>query len=178
MQQEKWISDPAHSELSFKIRHLMISNVTGTIQQFEVTADTQGEDFTTANISLTADLHSISTNNEQRDKHLRGADFFDVEHYPQLKFISTGIEKIADDHFVVMGELTMKGVTKPVALQVQTGGIIRSAERGTKAGFMITVCINRSDWGISFNRVLDSGGLGLGETVTIVAEIQLAKEML
>ena len=75
MQQEKWISDPAHSELSFKIRHLMISNVTGTIQQFEVIAETQGEDFTTANISLTADLHSISTNNEQRDKHLRGADF-------------------------------------------------------------------------------------------------------
>lgn len=177
MQQEKWISDPAHSELSFKIRHLMISNVTGTIQQFEVTAETQGEDFTTANFSLIADLHSISTNNEQRDTHLRSADFFDVEHHPRLTFISTNIEKIGDYQFLVTGDLTLKGITRPVALQVQAGGIIRSSERGTKAGFAITASINRSDWGISFNRVLDSGGVGLGETVAIIAEIQLNKKV-
>jgi polyisoprenoid-binding protein YceI len=176
MSNEKWVSDPAHSELAFKIRHLMISNVTGFIKSFQVMAETQDEDFSKASILLTADMKSISTNNEQRDEHLRSADFFETAQHPELTFKSTSIEKVSNEAFILHGELTLKGVTKPVTLDVEVSSILRSAERGTKTGFTVTGKINRSDWGVSFNRMLETGGVGLGEEVKIMSEIQLAKQ--
>jgi polyisoprenoid-binding protein YceI len=173
MSNKKWVTDAAHSELGFKIRHLMISNVSGNIKNFQMEAETQGEDFSKASVLLTADMNTLSTNNEQRDKHLHSADFFDVENYPVLKFSSTKIEKINDENFVLHGELTIKDITKPVVLDVESGGIMDGQGGSRKAGFTITGKINRSDWGISFNRVLESGGLGLGEEVKIISEIQL-----
>ncbi|MFL5788783.1 MAG: YceI family protein [Flavisolibacter sp.] len=172
----KWLSDPAHSELNFKIRHLMISNVSGFIRSFQVEAETQGEDFSNASILLTADISSLNTNNEQRDKHLHSKDFFEVDNYPDLTFRSTNIEKMNDEIFILYGELTLKGITKAVVLHMEFSGIIKDPMRGTKAGFTVTGKINRSDWGISFNRILESGGVGLGEEVKITSEIQLAKQ--
>lgn len=176
MEKERWVSDPSHSELSFRIRHLMISNVRGAFKDFQVTAETNGNDFTDAHITLTAKVASIGTENEQRDKHLRSADFFDAENFPDLKFISTSMQTSKEGNYVLHGELTLKGITKPVRLDVESGGLISDARHGTKAGFTISGSINRVDWGMSFNRALDTGGVGLGEEVRIFGELQLLKQ--
>lgn len=171
----KWEFDPTHSELGFKIKHLMITNVSGTFKKFDVKVESENDDFTTAKIVATADMSSISTNNEQRDAHLRNADFFEVEKYPSLVFQSTKIERIDDDTFSVYGNLTMKGVSKAVKLNVEYSGLTKDPWGNQRAGFIITGKINRSDWGVTFNGVLETGGLMLGEEVKINSEIQLIK---
>jgi len=176
MATENWVSDPAHSELSFKIRHLMISNVSGVFKDFKVTAITLNDDFSSAHITLKAAIASLSTDNEQRDKHLLSADFFDEASYPELKFQSTFIEQLDKEEFKITGDLTMKGVTKAASLQVEFGGLISDERHGTKVGFTITGKLNRLDWGINFNRVLDTGGVGLGEEVKIFGELQMLKQ--
>ena len=173
----KWQLDPTHSDLGFKIRHLMISNVSGSFQNFSVEAETEGTDFSTAKITATADMSSISTNNAQRDAHLRTADFFEVEKHAALKFVSTSIEKEGSDSFVLHGELTLKGVTRPVKLNVESSGVVRDPWGGERAGFTVSGKINRSDWGISFNGALETGGLVLGEEVKIHSEAQLVKQV-
>jgi polyisoprenoid-binding protein YceI len=126
MAKTKWIVDPMHSELQFKIKHLMISNVSGSLKNFNAEVETEDEDFSTAVINLTAEMNSISTNNEQRDDHLRNSDFFEVEKYPELKFKSTKVEMTDSDTFALYGELTLKGVTKPVKLNVEFNGIAKA----------------------------------------------------
>ena len=123
MSKTKWLLDPTHSELGFKIKHLMITNVSGSFKNFNAAVETREEDFSTAQIKLTAEMASIFTNNEQRDNHLRTSDFFEVEKYPELKFKSTKVEKIDSDTFALYGELTLKGVTKPVKLNVEFNGV-------------------------------------------------------
>jgi polyisoprenoid-binding protein YceI len=172
----KWVLDPTHSELGFKIKHLMISSVSGSLKSFEAAIETQGEDFTTAQISLSADMASISTNNDQRDAHLRNSDFFEVEQYPELQFTSTKLEKIDSDTFALFGDLTIKGVTRPVKLNVEFNGVTKDPWGGDRAGFVITGKINRSDWGINFNAALETGGVVLSEEVRIVSEVQLVKQ--
>lgn len=172
----KWQLDSTHSELGFKIKHLMITNVSGSFQNFSVEAETEGNGFTTAKITATAEMSSISTNNAQRDAHLRTSDFFEVEKHPELKFVSTNIEKIDDDSFTLYGELTLKGVTKPVKLNVEFSGVAKDPWGGERAGFTVGGKINRSDLGINFNGVLETGGLMLGEEVKIHCEAQLVKQ--
>lgn len=172
----KWVLDPTHSELGFKIKHLMISSVSGSLKSFQAEVETQGEDFTTAQISLSADMASISTNNDQRDAHLRNSDFFEVEKYPELKFTSTKAEKIDSDTFVLFGDLSLKGVTKPVTLNVEFNGVTKDPWGGERAGFVVTGKINRSDWGVNFNGVLETGGVMQSEEVRIISEIQLVKQ--
>lgn len=173
----KWISDPLHSELNFRIKHLMITNVSGSFKNFNVELITEEEDFTKAKIGVTVEMSSINTNNEQRDGHLRNSDFFEVEKYPQLNFRSTKIEKMNDETFTLYGELTLKGITKPVKLNVEYSRVTKDPWGGERAGFAITGKINRSDWGISFNNILETGGLALGEEVKIHSEIQLVKQV-
>src|SRR5919107_771974 len=172
----KWVLDPTHSELGFKIKHLMISNVSGSLKSFEAEVETQGEDFTTAKINLSADMASISTNNDQRDAHLRNSDFFEVEKYPELKFTSTKLKKTDSDTFALFGDLTLKGVTRPVKLDVEFNGVTKDPWGGERAGFVVTGKINRSDWGVNFNGVLETGGVMLSEEVRITSEIQLVKQ--
>ena len=176
MAKTKWLLDPMHSELQFKIKHLMISNVTGALKNFSAEVETEDEDFSTAKINLAAQMDSISTNNEQRDAHLRNSDFFEVEKYPELTFSSTKVEKVDNDTFVLHGELTMKGVTKPVKLNVEFNGATKDPWGGQRAGFMIRGKINRADWGVNFNSVLETGGVVLGEEVKINSEIELVKQ--
>lgn len=176
MAKTKWTLDPTHSELGFKIKHLMITNVSGNFTSFQAEAETEGDDFTRAQVSLTADMSSISTHNEQRDAHLRNADFFEVEKYPSLSFKSTRIEKTDEDNFIVHGELTMKGITKPVQLQVEYSGVTKDPWGNQRAGFTISGKIKRSDWGVTFNTVLETGGVALSEEVKVQAEIQLVKQ--
>lgn len=154
----------------------MISNVSGSFKNFRAEVETSGTDFSTAQIHLKATMDSISTNNEQRDAHLRNSDFFEVETYPELTFTSTKITKRDSDTFDVNGELTLKGVAKPVKLLAEFNGAVKDPWGGERAGFVITGKINRSDWGINFNGVLETGGVVLGEEVKIHSEIQLVKQ--
>lgn len=176
MAKTKWAFDPTHSELGFKIRHLMITNISGSFKNFQVEAETNGNDFTTANITATAEMASIFTNNEQRDAHLRNSDFFEVEKHPELKFQSTRIEKSGDNSFTLHGNLTLKGITKPVTLNVEYNLVAKDPWGNERAGFAISGKLNRSDFGINFNSVLETGGVALGEEVKIISDVQLVKE--
>jgi len=176
MAKTKWVLDPMHSELGFKIRHLMITNVSGSINDFRAVVETEGIDFSTARIRVTADMATLSTNNEQRDAHLRTSDFFEVEKHPELKFTSTGVEETGDGSFVLNGDLTLKGVTKPVRLNIEYHGVTNDPWGGERAGFTVTGKIKRTDWGVNFNAALETGGVMLGEEVKIYSEIQLIKQ--
>jgi polyisoprenoid-binding protein YceI len=170
-----WSFDPTHSELGFKIKHLMITNVSGSFKNFQVNMQTEGDDFTTAQIVAKADMHSINTNNEQRDAHLRNTDFFEADTYPELVFQSTRIEKVDEETFYLHGDLTLKGITKPVTLTVEHSGLTKDPWGGERTGFVVSGKIKRSEWGINFNGVLETGGVMLGEEVKIHSEIQLVK---
>ncbi|GAO45442.1 YceI family protein [Flavihumibacter petaseus] len=172
----KWALDPTHSELGFKIRHLMISNVSGSFRDIKAAVETEDLDFGTAQIQLTAAMDSIFTNNEQRDNHLRNSDFFEVEKYPELLFESTRIEKVDDETFALHGDITLKGQRKPVKLNVEFNGITKDPWGGERAGFQVTGKLNRTDWGVNFNAVAETGGLMLGEEVKINSEIQLVRQ--
>jgi polyisoprenoid-binding protein YceI len=171
----KWKLDPTHSELGFKVRHLMISNVSGYINNFEVEGETREEDFSTAKLRLKADMNSIHTNNDQRDAHLRNSDFFETDKYPELVFQSTKIEKLDDENFILSGNLTIKNTIRSVQLKVEYNGIAKDPWGGERAGFTISGNINRSDWGINFG-LLDSGTM-LGNEVKIQSEIQMVKQL-
>ncbi|RYZ18318.1 MAG: polyisoprenoid-binding protein [Chitinophagaceae bacterium] len=176
MANTKWTLDPIHSELGFKIKHLMISHVSGSFRNFSVDVSMEDTDFRTANIQLSAEMASLFTNNEQRDTHLRNSDFFEVEKYPELTFQSTKVVTIDEDMFTLYGDLTLKGVTKPVQLNVEYSGVTKDPWGGERTGFVITGKIKRTDWGINFNSLLETGGVALGEEVKILSEIQLVKQ--
>jgi len=172
----KWVLDPTHSELTFKIRHLMISNVSGSFNKFDAQVETEGEDFSTAKIEVKVDMNSISTRNTQRDEHLKASDFFETATYPELVFQGTKVEKIDEDEFTLHGNLTMKGITKPLQLKVEYNGLTKDPWGGERAGFQVTGVIKRSDWGVTFNSVLETGGVALGEEVKLTGEIELVKQ--
>jgi polyisoprenoid-binding protein YceI len=167
----KWVLDPTHSEVQFKIKHLMITNVTGGFTSYQANAETTGDDFTNAAISFSAEVNSITTNNEQRDGHLKSADFFDAEKYPTITFVATGYA-----NGKLSGNLTIKDVTKAVDLAVEFGGIGKDPWGNVKAGFTITGKINRKDWGLSWNAPVEAGGVLVSEEVKINCEIQLVKQ--
>jgi len=173
----KWSLDTTHSELGFKIKHLMISSVSGSFTKFDVQTETTAEDFSDARVVATVDVASINTNNPQRDEHLRNADFFEVEKHPEIIFKSTKVEKLDSDSFTLTGNLTIREITKPVTLSVEYNGIAKDPWGNLKAGFTVSGKINRKDFGISYNAVMETGGVMLGEDVKINAEIQLVKQV-
>ena len=171
-----WALDPVHSEIDFKIKHLMISTVTGHFNKFNLVAETETEDFNTAKkVEFTADVSSIDTKHEQRNGHLLSADFFDVEEYPELKFIGKSY-KIEDGEGKISGELTMHGITKPITLHVEFGGVIQDPYGQTKAGFTVTGKLSRKEFGLSWGAVSETGNVLLSDEVKINAEIQLIKQ--
>lgn len=176
MAKTKWVLDPLHSEIQFKVKHLMISTVTGQFNKFQGTAETMDEDFSTAKVRVTADILSITTNNEQRDAHLRSADFFDAGNHPELIFETDKIEKNDEENFKVYGALTMRGVTKKITLDAEFGGITKDPWGNTRTGFALTGKINRKDFGVSFSMLTETGGIALGEEVKIVASAQFVKQ--
>jgi len=176
MSTTKWVLDDTHSQLGFKIKHLMISNVSGAFTKFNVQTETTTEDFGDAKVEATVDVSSINTNNSQRDQHLRNADFFEVETHPNLIFKSTKVEKLDSDSFNLYGDLTIKEITKPVKLAVEYNGIAKDPWGNIKAGFTINGKINRKDFGITYNAAMETGGVMLGEEVKINGDIQLVKK--
>ncbi len=176
MSTTKWALDPTHSEINFKIKHMMISNVTGSFTNFNVTAETDGDNFSNSKVSFTTDVNSINTNNEQRDGHLKSGDFFDTEKYPQITFEGTKFEKASNDEYALHGNLTIRDVTKPVSLKVDFGGIAKDPYGNIKAGFTLDGKINRKDFGLTWNAATEAGGLLVGEDLKVQAEIQLVKQ--
>ena len=176
MAAKKWSLDPTHSEVRFKIKHLMISNVTGSFNSFEGSAETEGDDFTKAKISFSADVDSIDTGNEQRDGHLKTGDFFEAEKFPKISFVSTKEEAGDEGSFSLYGDLTIKGITKNIKLSVEAGGIANDAYGNTKAGFTVTGKINRKDFGLTWSALTETGGLMLGDDVKVDIEVQFAEQ--
>ena len=176
METTKWSLDPAHSDIVFKIKHLMISSVSGKFGVFNGSVETNGDDFSTARVQFSADINSINTNNEQRDEHLRNGDFFDAENHPKLLFESTRMEIVDNENYKLQGNLTLRGITKPIALNVEFGGATVDPWGGTRAGFSISGKINRKDFGIDFSMVSETGGILLGEEVKISADVEVVKQ--
>jgi polyisoprenoid-binding protein YceI len=166
-----WAIDPVHSEVSFSVRHLMLSKVRGRFTSFEGQLVT-GDNPLDSSVEATIDLSSIDTNNADRDAHVRSADFFDVEQFPTLTYRSTGV-RATGDGFVVDGELSLHGVTRAVPLALEVEGFLPTSPFGdTRVGFTASTDINRNDFGVKFNMVLDNGGVGLGEKVHITLDIE------
>ena len=171
-----WAIDPMHSEVQFKVKHLVISTVTGSFSQYEGQIEAAGDDFTDAKVSFSADINSITTGNEQRDGHLKSADFFDAEQFPTLSFTSTSMTKTGDDTYKLVGDLTLHGVTKPVTLNVEHGGQMQDFYGQTKAGFELTGVIKRKEFGLVWDGVTEAGGVVVSDDVKLVMNIQLTKQ--
>jgi polyisoprenoid-binding protein YceI len=172
--QVKWSLDQTHSEISFKVRHLMIAHVKGAFKTFDANIYTTGKDFTTAEIDLWIDPAAITTGDSKRDEHLKGADFFDVENHKQITFTAETMEKPgADGRNELWGELTMKGISKKIKLNVEFGGIINDPWGNERAGFTVTGKLNRSDWGLTWNDAMETGGLIVSDEVSIACEVEL-----
>lgn len=171
-----WKLDPSHSELTFKVKHLMISNVKGEFQTFDGQIVSQGNDFDRAKVTATVDANSVYTNNKDRDNHLKSGDFFDVESFNNLKFEGTGFEKLDDDNYKLTGLLTIKGNTKEVSLDVDHGGLMKDPYGQEKAGFSVSGKINRKEWGLTWNAALETGGVMVSEDVRINGEFQFVKQ--
>lgn len=172
----KWTIDRQHSEIGFKVKHLMISNVKGKFKEFDADVNVLNDDFTTADIDLWINASSLTTDDEKRDTHLKSADFFDVSNFREITFISTLIEKTSKENiYNMLGELTIKDISNPVKLDVDFGGIMTDPYGNEKAGFSIHGKINRKDWGLTWNTALESGGVLVGDEISISCEIQLIR---
>lgn len=175
MTKTKWVSDASHSEVVFKVKHLMITNVKGEFRKFN--AEIGGEDFTKSPVRVTLDATSVFTNDEKRDGHLVSADFFDTEKFPEIVFESTAVKSKGGDDYEMTGNLTMKGITKEVTLDVEFGGINKDPWGNEKAGFSVSGKFNRKDWGLNWNAALETGGVLVGEEVKLNAEVQFVKQV-
>ncbi len=172
----KWVIDPMHSEVQFKVKHLVISTVSGFFKSFEGSLETENEDFTDAKIQFSLDIDSIDTNQSQRDGHLKSGEFFDAENFPKVIFNSTSFKGKGDDEYELNGHLEIKGTIKPVTLAVEYGGTTNDFYGNTKAGFEISGKINRKDFGLTWDGITEAGSVVLGEEIKILINIQLAKQ--
>lgn len=171
-----WVIDPMHSEVQFKVKHLMVSTVSGQFSQFEGQLVMAGDDFEDAKITFSANIDSISTGNEQRDGHLKTAEFFDAEQFPKLTFESTGMTKSGDEVYTLTGNLTLHGVTKPVTLKAEYGGQMGDFYGNTKAGFEVTGVIKRKEFGLTWDGITEAGGVVVSDEVKLTMNIQVAKQ--
>ena len=172
----KWVIDPMHSQIGFKVKHLMVANVRGTFKEFEASIYTTDEDFLSAEIDFWINPASIDTGQEKRDDHLRSADFFDVDKFKEINFTGNTFEKVGEERYALYGDLTMKGIRKQIKLDVQFGGVIKDPWSNHKAIFTINGKINRKDWGLNWNAALETGGVLVSEDVWISCEVQLMKQ--
>lgn len=171
---KKWTIDPTHSEVGFKVKHMMFTNVKGLFNDYSAEIDFN-DDLKEANLQFEAKINSIFTNNTDRDNHLKSADFFDAEQYPTLNFKSTKIEGNGSE-YEITGDLTIKGITKPVTLNAEFSGLMTDPWGNTKVGLNLDGKINRKDFGLRYNAALETGGVLVGEDVKLNAEIQLVEQ--
>lgn len=171
---QTWTIDKSHSYVGFKVKHLVIASVKGQFNEFSGTINFDGKDFSKATVEVKIDPRTIDTQNEGRDKHLRSADFFAADSLPEMKFVSTKVTAKDGNKFEVVGNLTMRGVTKPVTLEGEFAGTVKDPWGNTKAGFSVSGKINRQDWGVSWSKNLDTGGLVVSDEVELALEVEAA----
>jgi len=171
-----WNLDPAHSEVQFKVKHLMISTVTGYFTEFSSTVEADNDDFTNARVDFTAQIASISTGQEMRDNHLKSDDFFNAEAFPTMTFRSTELAKTSGHHYTLTGDLTIRNITKTVTLDVEFGGIMKDPYGNIKAGFEVSSVLNRKEFGLLWNGITEAGGVVVSDEVKIYANVQYVKQ--
>lgn len=162
-----WKIDPIHSEVKFKVKHLVVANVTGQFNKFDAQIESEKNDFSDAKMTFEADVNSINTNNEMRDGHLKTADFFDAQNHPKLNFVSKSIKKLSESEYEIAGDLTIRGITKEIYLNVVYNGTVTGMDGASVAGFEIYGKINRFDFGLEWNTLTEAGGLTVGKDVKI-----------
>jgi polyisoprenoid-binding protein YceI len=168
--------DSAHSEITFKVKHLMISNVAGSFNKFDAVLEAEKDDFSDAKITFEADIDSISTNNEQRDGHLKSDDFFAADKFPKLSFSSNSFTKVNEEDYKLVGELTIRDITKTVELAVEYGGTMTDPYGQVKAGFEISGKINRKDFGLVWSATTEAGGIVVSDEVKLHFSLQMIKQ--
>lgn len=171
-----WGVDPMHSEVEFKVKHLVISTVKGIFKEFSATIENEGEGFEKATFTFEANVESIFTNQSDRDNHLKSADFFDAANHPTLNFKSTSVTKKSQDTYKITGDFTIKGVTKSVELTAEFGGVATDPYGNVKAGFEITGIINRKDFGLTFHAVTEAGNIVVSDDIKLNVNLQFAKQ--
>jgi polyisoprenoid-binding protein YceI len=172
----KWGIDPVHSEIAFKVKHLMITNVKGVFREFDAVIYTTGEDIMTAEVDFWANASSVDTGDAKRDEHLKSPDFFDAENHKQITFIGNTIEKVDNDgSYELYGDLIIKNIKRQIKLDVEFGGVMKDPWGNEKAGITLNGKINRKEWGLNWNAALEAGGVLVSETVNISCEVQLVK---
>jgi polyisoprenoid-binding protein YceI len=167
--------DPAHSTIGFVARHAMVTKVRGSFNDLEATVDVDGDDLSASKVSVTIDVASIDTRNEQRDAHLRSNDFLDIANHPTITFVSTEVTPVSEDVIRITGDLTIKGVTRPVTIDFNYEGTAVDPFGNERVGFEGSVVVNRKDWGITWNAALETGGVLVSDKVTLEFEISAIK---
>lgn len=176
MATKNWALDPAHSEILFKVKHLVISTVSGSFGEFSGSATTPEDTFEGGDISITIKAASINTNNGQRDGHLRSEEFFDADNHPEITIKTTSIEQVSGDDYTIKADFTMKGVTKQVTFKGEYGGTATDGYGNKKVGLEVTGKINRTDFGLNWNAVIEGGGLTVSEDVKLVGNLQFTEQ--
>ena len=176
MSTTKWVIDPTHSEIGFKVKHMMFTNVSGKFSKFDATIEVEDNDFENAKIEFTGAIDSITTGNADRDTHLLSPDFFDAAQFPEIKFSATSFTKINEGEYVLVGDLTLHGVTKSVELAAEYGGLMKDPWGNTKMALALEGKINRKDWGLNWNSALETGGVLVSEEVRLNIELQFLQQ--
>ena len=164
---KKWKIDSTHSDVKFKVKHLVVSTVTGQFNEFDAEIESADDTFENAKVIFSADVNSIDTKNEQRDNHLKSADFFDAENHPKLTFVSNKFTKVSETSYKLTGQFTLRGITKEITLDVEYNGKARGFDNLEVAGFEITGKINRFDFGLHWNTLTEAGGIAVGQDVKL-----------
>ncbi|MFV8359315.1 YceI family protein [Flavobacterium sp. LS1P3] len=176
MSTTKWVIDPTHSEIGFKVKHMMFTNVSGKFSKFDATIESEDNDFENAKIEFTGAIDSITTGNADRDTHLLSPDFFDAAQFPEIKFSATSFTKINEGEYELVGDLSLHGVTKSVKLAVEYGGLMKDPWGNTKMALALEGKINRKDWGLNWNSALETGGVLVSEEVRLNIELQFVQQ--
>jgi polyisoprenoid-binding protein YceI len=171
----KWKIDPTHSEVEFKVKHLVISTITGKFKEFSGTVESNADDFTDAEVSFVLKTASIDTNQAERDTHLKSPDFFDVQKFPEVTFKSSSMKKEGNNKYKLTGQLTVKGTTQPIVLDAEYGGTATDYEGNQKVGFEITGKFNRKDYGLNWDGITQAGSIVVGNEVRLSINIELVK---
>lgn len=174
--QTNWGIDKSHSKVGFSVSHLVITDVDGFFKEYDAKVTTKGDDFSTANVEFTINTGSIFTDNDGRDKHLRSDDFFNAEKFPQMTFKGKSMKKVGDNKYKLVGDLTIRDVTKEVELDVKYNGMVKDPWGNTKAGFKVTGEINRFDYNLKWNTAIETGALVVGREVELIIDLQLVKK--
>ncbi len=167
--------DPLHSEITFKVKHMMITNVTGSFGKFDVTVTAEKSDFSDAKITFEAAVDSINTNNEQRDTHLKSDDFFAADQYPKISFVSTEMKKLTDEDYQLAGIITIKEVSQPIVFDVEYGGTQTDPYGNIKSGFSLSGKLSRKQFGLNWNAITEAGSIVVSDEIKLFADIQIAK---